>query len=110
MKKKCNACKEIKLLTQFYRDKTKVDDKQTICRICRLKGKEEKECKLSKNKILCEKNNQIILKTNCLPGCNDACRTCKSIQIKNMSAINNTTLEEQEEAKYSGAPSSADIQ
>lgn len=39
MEKKCNKCNNIKLITEFYKDKSKKDGHETICKTCILAKK-----------------------------------------------------------------------
>lgn len=123
--KECSNCGEIKDLNQFHRARKERDGRRSQCGAClNAKSKEVRDELKEKNilivkakteiktiktpvlvipkgEILCEKNGSIIAETSCLQGCNDACRTCKSIQTTNLRAINNLSPEEEKEGKYS---------
>jgi hypothetical protein len=58
---------------------------------------------LPRGKILCERNKRVITKSSCIPGCNDACRTCESRQEKNIKAGGEIlTKEEETMMRYEG--------
>jgi len=54
-------------------------------------------------KILCNRDGTMISTFNCVPGCNDACKTCKNPQMKNVKAINNTSKTEDRELNYTSS-------
>lgn len=56
----------------------------------------------SKGKIRCNRDGSMISINACIPGCNDACRTCQNIQIENIPAVNNVTPEEDMEQRQAG--------
>ena len=123
--KECPNCGETKNLSKFHRAGKERDGRTSRCGACinakskeardRLKeknmlmAKAKPEIKIvkvpvliiPKGRILCEKNGNIITEANCIQGCNDACRTCKSIQTANKRTINNLSPEEEKEGKYS---------
>jgi len=54
-------------------------------------------------KILCNRDGTMISTFNCVPGCNDACKTCKNPQMKNVKAINTTSPSEDRELNYTSS-------
>jgi hypothetical protein len=59
--------------------------------------------KISKNKILCNRDGTMISINNCVPGCNDACEDCDNKQIQNTMAINTTSAAEDRELNYTSS-------
>jgi len=108
--KACNECGEPKELKEFHKDKRKEDGYRHECKKCRkdkheIKQKEkpltisaEVERKArSSIKIHCERDaGQMIRISDCIPGCNDACMSCESKQLKNIQAGSDTLTREQE--------------
>jgi hypothetical protein len=109
MKKKyCKKCDTKHDIDYFHNDKSNKDGKARYCKKCKCdaekanrykKNEAERlfqENRIPKGKILCEKNNTIIKDKDCLLDCNDACRTCKSRQERNMRAGGETLTKEEE--------------
>ena len=67
-----------------------------------LKRKERLKPKIPANKILCNRNGSIMLKSKCIPGCNDACIPCENKQLNNIQAGSDTITEEQEKLMRHG--------
>lgn len=108
-KKKCSKCKEPKTLDEFHNDRSKADGKTTQCAECinkraNLAKKEKRDVerktreaikpKISKDKILCNRDGSMISKSKCLPGCNDACIPCENKQFDNIKASGDTLTPE----------------
>lgn len=116
--KNCRKCLEDKSLDDFSKDKHQKDEKNIYCKKCisiaskerkkkekikLLEKKANKPVKIPKNKIRCNRGGKIMLKTLCIPGCNNACNTCDNPQMKNIKAGGEpVTLEEDKEMLYSG--------
>lgn len=103
--KRCKGeCGEVKPMTSFHKDKQVKGGRKNTCMACFNKRSALNRDLKKKGtlKILCEKNNTMIRRYSCIPGCNDACKTCKSRQEGNVRAINTLTEAEDKEFAYTG--------
>ncbi|MCK5604495.1 hypothetical protein KAR91_21575 [Candidatus Pacearchaeota archaeon] len=108
----CNECGTPKELNKYTSDKHKLTGRKGKCKECTNKRARARKAairagkrgerlrpeppKIPDNKIICNRTRRPLLKTQCIPGCNDACLTCESRQEGNVPAINTTTPEEVE--------------
>lgn len=115
--KKCKGkCGEIKPLSEYHKDKQQKDGHRARCKFClktksaqnktlRKQKKEEEQKKIIKipaNKIRCNRNGNIMLKSKCIPGCNDACLSCENKQLDNIQAGSDIITAEQEKIQRHG--------
>lgn len=69
----CSRCKDPKPIDEFYLKKGKPVSACSQC--CRIDANKYYD---GSNKISCPRGEgQMITKSQCLPGCNDACKTCE---------------------------------
>ena len=116
---KCNGCGRPKKLEKYSVNRTKKNGRGGTCKKClnaRIKIRRRKESKgkvkeilaplpvvIPDDKIRCERDGKIMTKSQCLPGCNDACITCENPQMQNIKASNDTlTPEEHKDQTLSG--------
>ena len=73
LEKRCSKCKQIKLLTEFYRNKTKVDGYRETCKVC------SEEYKRTYRKANAEKNRKRKLED--VRENDKKCTKCKVIKL-----------------------------
>ena len=96
--KRCSQCKLLKIITDFHKDKRKKDGRNSICKKCRNKAAEQEkdiEIKIPDSKCKCGRAGHVIFKKDCVPGCNDACLSCKNPQTQNVKAGGDTLTPEE---------------